>query len=90
MNTFHADRTAVAVRLKAWILVVATIGLCAIWIALFIAHGYQSDGLVVFNGDDVGGRVWQVHATQIETLLAELSATIVAALAVGIWTTRKR
>jgi FtsZ-interacting cell division protein ZipA len=75
-------------RIKVWMIVVAAVALCAIWVARFVANSRVND-LTVY--DEGGGRIttWKVDSTQIVLLLVEIGATVLAALVVGLWTTRQ-
>ena len=65
-------------------LVVATLFLCAIWIALFFREGVVDVGGLAVPG--VGIVRYVYGASALRNLLIELGATMLAALAVGFWT----
>jgi hypothetical protein len=75
-------------RIRIWMIVVATVALCVAWVALFVHHAEFGSNIVA--GTNGGIVIWKVDFDQIEALAAEIGATLLAALAVGLWTARRK
>jgi len=77
-------------RIRIWMVVVAALAVCVVWVGLFVYRAQNNDILTVY---DSGGDIrpsWMTGIHQVETLLVEIGATLLAALAVGIWTARRK
>jgi hypothetical protein len=74
-------------RIRIWMIVVATVALCVAWVALLVHHAQYGSNITVANGGIV---IWKVDLDQIEALAVEIGATLLAALAVGFWTVKRK
>jgi len=71
-------------------IVVAAVAFCVVWISLFVYHAQNNDNFTVYDSSGNRGSSWFIDLHQVETLLVEIGATIVAALALGFWTARRK
>jgi len=76
-------------RLRVWMVVIASIALCLLWSVLFVDDVTGQGQLTVYQPQG-NVHVWKLHADQVVRLLVEIGATVLAAVAVGILTGRKK
>jgi hypothetical protein len=90
LTQFFPKRKLAPMRIKIWMIAVASVVLCALWIALFVATANQNDQLLVFRDDGASvASAWHVNLNQIGRLLTEIGVTALAALTVGFWTAKR-
>ena len=70
-------------------IVAETVALCATWVAWFIANSRVNDTLTITHEGGGSITIWKFDSAQMVLLFLEIGATVLVAVAIGLWTTRQ-